>query len=381
MSARQHHGCPKNVFIGAGIVLFFLAIALLIFGFPPWAPTPTETPSVAADVKTATAQADATILAGATATADADIDTSTATSTPSPRSTRTPTATPPPVLYTVRVREKGTGNCIKEARVILEVRGKFPLDDVTSEDGIAMISVSHDYIAKQGNLIVEADGYKRYERYVNLTVDALPNRVLLEPVATPVPPTKTPTPVVPTATPKPTATFAPTPVPPTFTPTSTPTPLPIPTQVLIKLLEPPLDAEINVNQVYFKWEWLGGAPLAADENFALRMWREDSLPEERHSIAWTDQKPEYILTLDKPPVDIKFSPGFYYWNVAWVRELCGDHHNPDCWEALYESEPRRLYIKQEALEPTPPPPPPTPTPAPPTREPPTREPSTPPPHD
>ena len=126
------------------------------------------------------------------------------------------------------------------------------------------------------------------------------------------------------------------------------------------MLEPPQDAEINVNRIDFKWTWKG-VPLARDEHFALRIWHQGH-PEERHSITWTDE-PEYTLTLDHPPVTgIKFGPGYYYWNIGVVRELCPEHEKPGCWEGIYESEPRRLYIKTEALEPTPPPPPHTPTP-------------------
>lgn len=189
---------------------------------------------------------------------------------------------------------------------------------------------------------------------------------------TPIPtgtPTSTLTPSsTPSHTPTATPTNTPTPIPPTSTPTSTPmppTPTPTPTRILIKLHEPPLDAEINVNQIHFRWEWMG-APLASNEDFALRMWREDSPSQERHSITWTNQKDEYILTLDNPPVDeIEFGPGLYYWNVAWVREYCPNHDDPDCWEALYESEPRRLYLGGVPTPTaTPPPPPPTKTPIP-----------------
>ncbi len=140
------------------------------------------------------------------------------------------------------------------------------------------------------------------------------------------------------------------------------TPIPTPTPVLLVLLEPKENAEINVNQIRFTWEWKG-TPLAANERFALRMWHL-SLGSNRHSITWVE-KPEYILTLDAPPVgDIDFSGGCYYWNIGVVRELCPDHTKPGCWEARYESEPRRIYIKASAISPAPPTPRPTDTPSP-----------------
>ena len=201
------------------------------------------------------------------------------------------------------------------------------------------------------------------------------------PTATPTSsPTPTDTPTV-TSTPSPTPTDTPTEEPteeptekpteeptdeepteePTEEPAPTPSYTPTPTRVLLGLLEPPQDAQIEVRQIHFKWEWMGD-PLAGDEHFALRVWRPEDYPRQK-SITWVEA-PEYILTLDDPPVDIEFSPGYYYWNIGVVRELCPDHQKRECWEALYESEPRRLYIKTEALRPTPLPPPPTPTPTP-----------------
>lgn len=192
-------------------------------------------------------------------------------------------------------------------------------------------------------------------------------------------PTGTPTvTITPSATPtsRPTATFTPPPTPtdtpsatPTATSTSTPTATPTltATPVLLELLEPPQDAQINVRQIRFTWEWKGD-PLAGNEWFALRVWHQDC-PEERQSITWT-QEPEYVLTLNNPPrTDIEFGPGDYYWNIGVVRELCPKHEQPGCWEALYEIQPRRLYIKAELPTATPHPPKPTNTPKVPTPEP------------
>ena len=179
-------------------------------------------------------------------------------------------------------------------------------------------------------------------------------------------PTATPTPFA-TPTDTPTATSTPSPMP-TDTPTATATPMPTytptptPTRVLLELLEPPQDAEIRVSQIYFTWEWKG-ALLAANEHFALRMWRQEEHFRERRSITWTD-KPEYILTLDYPPVNIEFSPGHYYWNIGVVHEICPHHEAQECWKALYESEPRRLNICVGRQDPTPTQPPDTPTPPP-----------------
>jgi len=176
--------------------------------------------------------------------------------------------------------------------------------------------------------------------------------------------TLTPTP---TSTPKPTDTFTAThtltatPTP-TYTPTSTYTPTPTSIRVLLNLLEPLQDAVINADQIHFKWMWTS-APLARDEYFVVRMWRQDQ-PEQRYGLTWIDQ-PQYILTLDSLPVsNVEFGPGAYYWNIGVIRERCLDHERRECWETLHESEPRRLYIKKSPPIHTPLPLPPTDTPSP-----------------
>lgn len=135
----------------------------------------------------------------------------------------------------------------------------------------------------------------------------------------------------------------------TATAAAKPTPPP-PTPVLPELLEPESDDVINDENVYFKWKW-EGTPLAEKEFFAVRMWHQDK-PPEKESITWTKDQ-TYPLTLKDPPVPIEFGPGYYYWNIAVVRELCTPREAKGCWEPVCESEPRRLYIKVS--------PPPTPT--------------------
>lgn len=154
----------------------------------------------------------------------------------------------------------------------------------------------------------------------------------------------------------------------TATPTTTatrvpPTPTSTPTRVLLFLYEPTEDASFNdVLQIHFGWAW-AGADLRYYEFFALSVWHQGK-PQERHALTWT-KEPWYSLTLDTPPVsDIDFESGAFYWNVAVVQEFCPEHEWRPCWEALYESEPRRLYINVPVPSCTPPPPPPTDTPEP-----------------
>jgi len=295
-------------------------------------------------------------------------------------------AIPSSFIYTVRVQASDTQNYVRNAEVMIEVGDDLPpLESLTDANGLARLFVKDPYVGRPGGtLIIRATGYQRYWGSINLTAGDLPAIVLLEPsetvvtkspsntpISTPTAtpsstqtptgtPTFTPTPILTaTSSPEPSETSTPTQRPSTSTPTRTPTPTA--TRALIELLEPPQDAEINVRQIHFKWEWKG-APLAANEYFALRMWHYEDF-EERYSLTWTSST-EYILTLDTPPVnDIDFSRGNYWWNIGVVRELCVRHAQPGCWEGVYESEPRRLHIVGvSTATPKPPPLPPTPTP-------------------
>lgn len=114
-----------------------------------------------------------------------------------------------PPMYTVRVEDTATNKGIRNAKVIVEAIDVGKISDVTDVDGYVRLSIPNDYVGKPGRLIVEVDGYLTYRSEINLDVDRLPTRVLLE---TPTPtliPTLTNTPV-PTATNTPTSTLKPT---------------------------------------------------------------------------------------------------------------------------------------------------------------------------
>lgn len=101
-------------------------------------------------------------------------------SSPTPFSTE---VVPSPTVfnYQVRVQAEDTGDYVQNAKVTIEVGTKAPLDSITDSNGLARIFISYSYAGQPGRLIVEATGYVRYEQYIDLTEDALPDVVQLEP--------------------------------------------------------------------------------------------------------------------------------------------------------------------------------------------------------
>ena len=92
---------------------------------------------------------------------------------------KTPTPTQN-FTYQIRVQAKDTGEYLLDAKVIIEVVGKAPLDSITDANGLARILVSSSHVNQPGMLIVEAKGYKRYMQNIDLIKDSLPHTVQLE---------------------------------------------------------------------------------------------------------------------------------------------------------------------------------------------------------
>lgn len=148
--------------------------------------------------------------------------------------------------YTVHVQDRITGSDVSRATVTVFIAGgAAPVSDITEDRGFARIPIDNSYKGQPATLVVEATGYKRCTRDINLTKDNLPEAVLLEPANVPLdnssPPEDTHEPTsttaVPTATPEPVPTSAePTPTPePTPTDTSPPTSIPVPKDMAIAI--------------------------------------------------------------------------------------------------------------------------------------------------
>lgn len=158
--------------------------------------------------------------------------------------------------YLVSVQTKETGENIGQAKIIIQVSDKPPLDEVTDSTGLARILIEASLVGQPGKLIVEATGYERYVQNIDLLEGNLPDVIQLEPVSSPTPtpaPTETPIPSTPTFTSTPTPTNTPmpptdTPTPellPTNTPTSPPPPTSTPTPSCGRMTSPPLGVRGN----------------------------------------------------------------------------------------------------------------------------------------
>lgn len=83
-------------------------------------------------------------------------------------------------LYVVRVEDAATNKGIYNAKVIVQAISIGKISDVADTDGYARLFIPTEYVGKPGRLIVEVEGYKAYRSEINLYVDQLPTRVLLE---------------------------------------------------------------------------------------------------------------------------------------------------------------------------------------------------------
>jgi tetratricopeptide (TPR) repeat protein len=130
--------------------------------------------------------------------------------------------------------------------------------------------------------------------------------------------------------PTPTLMYTPTPA-----VTLTPTPLPPPI-----LLEPENGASFIGEPVILRWRW--DRPLAQDENFSLRVYKEGELEVCHHTLV---HALEYTGDLSY------CSEGTLYWSVALVRELCKDCPEEGRWQLASEPSAERwiYYTPGEEL--------------------------------
>jgi len=84
--------------------------------------------------------------------------------------------------YQVCVQKEGTGEVIKDAKVIIEVSGTVPLTGYSDSNGYARIPIAALYQGKPGRLRVDAKGYKPYWKEIDVTKDLLPEIVFLVPL-------------------------------------------------------------------------------------------------------------------------------------------------------------------------------------------------------
>lgn len=86
-----------------------------------------------------------------------------------------------PFNYVVHIVDQDTKRDISGAAVTIEVPGQAPLDEVTGNDGIAIIEIPGSHAGKTGRLIIEAKGAEIYRQAIALTPGTLPDTILILP--------------------------------------------------------------------------------------------------------------------------------------------------------------------------------------------------------
>jgi hypothetical protein len=82
--------------------------------------------------------------------------------------------------YQVRVQDRKTNEYLSSARVTIEMADVAPLDTYTDNNGYTQMVIDTNRAGKPARIIVEAEGYQRYEQSINLTRDSLPDVIKLE---------------------------------------------------------------------------------------------------------------------------------------------------------------------------------------------------------
>lgn len=93
--------------------------------------------------------------------------------------TATPQATPAGFTYGVTVKDEGANQPIANAKVLIEVTGKAPLDEYTDSNGFARLIVPTTHAEHPGRLTVTAQGYAVKVQNIDLSRDQLPEEVRL----------------------------------------------------------------------------------------------------------------------------------------------------------------------------------------------------------
>jgi len=110
--------------------------------------------------------------------------------------------TPVVLTYQVHVLDSETNKPVSNAQIAMEVHNLKPLEAYTDLNGIARLAVASLYEGRPGSITIMADGYELRRQNMDMTLDALPDIILLKPESTATPiPTNTPIPKQPTIPP------------------------------------------------------------------------------------------------------------------------------------------------------------------------------------
>lgn len=91
-------------------------------------------------------------------------------------------AEPEQTYYRVRVVDKVSRAYVANAKVTIELSGNIivPIEAITDANGFAIMALPSEHIDKPGKLIVEAREYQMFNKFINLSLETLPDAVELE---------------------------------------------------------------------------------------------------------------------------------------------------------------------------------------------------------
>lgn len=90
-----------------------------------------------------------------------------------------PQSTAVSFTYGVTVKDAGTNQPIANAKVLIEVAGKAPLDEYTDSNGYARMVVPATHAERTGRLTVNAQGYTVERKNIDLYQEQLPDEMRL----------------------------------------------------------------------------------------------------------------------------------------------------------------------------------------------------------
>ncbi len=84
--------------------------------------------------------------------------------------------------YRVRVVDKVSRTYVANAKVTIELSDNsiIPIDSITDANGFAIIPIPIEHISKPGKLIVEAREYQTFNKFIDLSLETLPEVVELD---------------------------------------------------------------------------------------------------------------------------------------------------------------------------------------------------------
>lgn len=91
-------------------------------------------------------------------------------------------SSPEQTYYRLRVVDKVSREYVANAKVTIEMSGStvLPIETITDSNGFAILALPTEFVDKPGRLIVEAREYQTFNKFINLSLETLPEVIELE---------------------------------------------------------------------------------------------------------------------------------------------------------------------------------------------------------